>query len=127
MALSSCQQDELQLDDELVDMYFKDIVPENDLQLPIMRTYAKAFDSLFGPAIPIPSGPELLKTITDEHPATFLFSHDLLSNTSIAQKARNFLEDSGLHPNPSLQLRDRIAVKLAHIIYPSQENEELRN
>ena len=127
MAFPSGQQDDLQFDDELVEMYFKDITPENDLQLRIMRTYAKAFDSLIGPASSRPSGPELLKMITDTHPVTELFSHDVLSNTSIAQKVRNFLEDQGLHPNPSLQRRDRIAVKLAHIIYPGQENEEIRN
>ena len=114
MALPSRIQDD-HLADEFIESYFGNVLPENELQQQVMRTYANVFDSFRGPASSRSSGAEILKMITDAHPPSELFSHQVLSNARIASKVRDFLEDLSLHPSPSVPRNERLFIKLAHI------------
>lgn len=113
-------------DDELVDLYFGDILPQNELQLSVMRTYAFVFEQTYLPESERPSGLALLKLITEKHSPEELFSSLVLCNMRIVTKVRTLLSQQDLHPDPQLGPRDRIVFKLAHILYPGEANASMR-
>ena len=96
MGFPSNQQDDLDSYEQFIAPYFGNTVPENELQERIMRTYADAFESLRVPPSSRPTGADILKTITDAHTPSELFSHMVICNPRIASKARTQLESIGL-------------------------------
>ena len=112
--------------DECIAMYFGSVQPENELQRKVMRTYAVAFERTHCDGDEELSGDSLRSFITRHHPVDELFSPDVLSNFRLVNKVRNILAQENIVADPPLPPRARLVIRLAHCLYPGDDNAQGR-
>ena len=81
-----------------------------------MLTYADAFECFRVPPSLRPTEKTILKTITDAHTPSELFSHMVICNPRIASKAREQMEIIGIFSDTNVWENDLQETKLAHIL-----------
>lgn len=114
------------LHDEVIELYFGDIVPQTELERRVMKNFALAFELTHLPEEERPNNARIIKHITDGCSTAEIFSTDCISHLRMVDKVRKQLQRIGIKPDPEVPRNERIIVKLAHMIYPGESNKANR-
>lgn len=117
----------LSIDLGLCKAWFSSIVPQNDLQKPVMHEFSELFEQTA-----LDDGENLtnniiIKTVHSRFTPEQLFSPLVLSNLPLSAKLRDHLIVLEFDIDPPLHPKSRNSLKIAHMLYPGEEFETHRS
>lgn len=110
----------------LIDVWF-DMEPESNEEANIMHTWAKLFEAFVLDKNSTMTPQDRINNIVLSNKVEDLYWEEIIKNQLFFAKIHEQLLGIGLSYNPSVRRNDRYAIKVAHILYPGNNNKSLRD
>jgi len=111
---------------DIIEQWFGDITPENELQSTVMLHFANLFEKYVTQEDNLNAADITSATNDVFQNPTDIFHPTVLSNQDIVHHIYSQLIGMGLKPDPDLPKNSRIAYKVCHIVFHGNSNAELR-